>query len=112
MTINQQAFYTILILSTLATLAIRVVPFIVVKLIRFPKWLAVFLHYLPLTMMTALFVQNVFDKKADQLLPLMNIENVLALIPALIIGYLRNSLLVVVVVGIVCMAGLRFFNGV
>lgn len=110
MSADAQKFYTILILSTLVTLAIRIIPFLLVKFMRFPDWLTTFLHYLPLTMMTALFVQNIFDKKTGHLLPLINFENLLAILPALVVGYLKNSLMAVVIVGIVCMAALRLLH--
>lgn len=36
MSADAQNFYTILILSTLVTLAIRIIPFLLVKFMRFP----------------------------------------------------------------------------
>jgi len=107
--ITSQPFYTVLIFATGVTLLIRILPFFLVNIIKFPKWLELFLHYLPLTMMTALFFDNLFDKTSASIFPILNFENFFAIVPALIIGYLKKPLILVVLVGIVCMAGIRFF---
>ncbi|BAX72653.1 MULTISPECIES: AzlD domain-containing protein [Leuconostoc] len=106
---NDQNFYIILALATGITLIIRILPFFLVNIVKFSRWLELFLHYLPLTMMTALFFNNLFDKNTRSIFPILNIENLLAIIPAIIIRYTKNSLMLVVLTGIACIAYIRYF---
>ncbi|WP_311406840.1 AzlD domain-containing protein [Liquorilactobacillus uvarum] len=105
---NSSKFYTVIILCTLVTWIPRIFPFIFAKFIKFPEWLLRFLRYLPLAMMTALFAENFFVVHPNQL-PGINLLALLASIPAVVLGWLTRSLVLVVVIGVVSMGLLRFF---
>ncbi|WP_432707780.1 AzlD domain-containing protein [Leuconostoc pseudomesenteroides] len=107
---SNSVFYTVLISTTLLTLLTRVLPFALVKLVKFPYWVEKFLYYLPLTMMTALFFENLYEIPTGQLIPKVNFDVLFAICPALILGYFKRSLMVVVLTGIIAMACIRFFH--
>lgn len=110
MIMSNSVFYIVLISTTFLTVLTRVLPFALVRLVTFPNWLEKFLYYLPLTMMTALFFENLFEIPVGQFVLKINIENLMAILPALIIGYFRKSLMAVVLVGIIAMACIRYFH--
>lgn len=91
------------------TVASRVLPFAFVKQVSMPAWLIDFLTFVPITIMTALCCQSLFVANPGHLATL-NVANCLAAIPATIAGILTKSLLMVVVVGIMAMAVLRYFS--
>lgn len=107
---SSSVFYIVLILTTFLTLLTRVLPFALVKLVKFPHWVEKFLYYLPLTMMTALFFENLYEIPTGQFIPKVNFEVLFAVFPALIFGYFRRSLMVVVLTGIIVMACIRHFH--
>lgn len=93
----------------LVTILSRTLPFIFVKQLTMPGWLVNFLSFVPITIMTALCCQSLFIAHAGQLATL-NVANCLAAIPATIAGVLTKSLLMVVVIGIMAMALLRYWQ--
>ncbi|MCH4123754.1 MAG: AzlD domain-containing protein [Levilactobacillus sp.] len=90
------------------TVLSRVLPFAFVKSLNMPDWLISFLSFVPITIMTALCCESLFVAHAGHLATL-NVANCLAAIPATLAGILTKSLLMVVVVGIMAMAVLRYF---
>jgi len=93
----------------LVTILSRALPFAFVKSLTMPAWLINFLSFVPITIMTALCCQSLFIANPGHLATL-NVVNCLAAIPATIAGVLTKSLLMVVVVGIMAMAVLRYFS--
>ena len=93
----------------LVTILSRTLPFIFVKQLTMPGWLVSFLSFVPITIMTALCCQSLFIAHTGQLATL-NVANCLAAIPATIAGVLTKSLLMVVVIGIMAMALLRYWQ--
>ncbi|GAK48594.1 putative membrane protein [Secundilactobacillus oryzae JCM 18671] len=91
------------------TIASRVLPFILVKQFELPAFIVKFLSFMPITIMSALMFENMLIARSGQL-PLFDWQNIWAAIPAVIAGILTKSLLVIVVVGIVAMAALRFYG--
>lgn len=91
------------------TLLSRALPFAFVKQMRMPSWLLDFLTFVPITIMTALTCESLFIGHTGHLATL-NVANFLAAIPATIAGVLTKSLLMVVVVGIMAMAIIRYFT--
>lgn len=101
-------FVTIL-LCGLVTWLIRVVPFALVKAATLPKWLLQFLSFVPVAILAAIFVESLLVYHAGHW-PGVNVENLLASVPAILTGILTKSLLAVVVVGIVAMALIRLLG--
>lgn len=107
---SDSKFYTVLFFSVMVTFIPRVIPFFLAKYIKFPSWLTIFLRYLPLTMMTALFFQNIFEVNTQNHLLGINMKAVIAILPGLLIGYFKRSLMLVVILSVLSMAIIRYFN--
>ncbi|KAA8369116.1 AzlD domain-containing protein [Leuconostoc mesenteroides] len=103
-------FYIVLLGSVMVTLIPRVIPFFMAKYINFPDWMTTFLRYLPLAMMTTLMFQNIFVVHEHGQLATVNFTALVALLPGLIIGYFRRSLMAVVLLSVLVMALMRYFN--
>jgi branched-subunit amino acid transport protein len=86
----------------------RVIPFMLIRKLQLPNIVIRFLSYVPLCILTALFVQNLFIAKEGQF-PDFNIEYCLAAIPTIIIGFLTKNLMCVVVGGMCFIALIRYF---
>jgi len=95
-----------ILLSGLVTWLSRVVPFAIIKNLTVPRWLINFLSFVPVAIMTAIFVESLLVHHAGQW-PGFNLENIYASIPAILAGVLTKSLLAVVITGVVAMAILR-----
>ncbi|MGN5244929.1 AzlD domain-containing protein [Lactiplantibacillus plantarum] len=98
-------FVTIL-LCGLVTWLSRIVPFAIIKNLSVPQWLISFLSFVPIAIMTAIFVESLLTYHAGYW-PEFNLPNIYASIPAILAGVLTKSLLAVVITGIVAMAVLR-----
>ncbi|ETY74956.1 AzlD domain-containing protein [Lactiplantibacillus fabifermentans] len=98
-------FVTIL-LCGLVTWLSRVVPFAVIKNLTVPQWLINFLSFVPIAIMTAIFVESLLTYHAGHW-PGFDLENIYASIPAILAGVLTKSLLAVVITGVIAMALLR-----
>lgn len=85
----------------------RILPFVFVKKIQFPKLLNDFLSYIPMCILTALFVQGLLVSQATGW-PSLNQENLFASLPTIIVAIFTKSLMWTVIVGIATMAFLRF----
>ena len=99
-------FYLALFFSVIVTCVPRISPFPLAKLIQFPAFFKRFLNYLSLSMMTSLMVSEllILHKNA---LPSFDGLRCVAMIPAMAVGYLRKSLMLAVVTGVITMALLR-----
>ena len=99
-------FYLALFFSIIVTWVPRILPFPLAKLIQFPAFFKRFLNYLSLSMMTSLMVSEllILHKNA---LPSFDGLRCVAMIPAMVVGYLRKSLMLAVVTGVITMALLR-----
>jgi len=95
-----------ILLSGLVTWLSRVVPFAIIKNLTVPRWLINFLSFVPVAIMTAIFVESLLVYHAGQW-PGFNLENIYASIPAILAGVLTKSLLAVVITGVIAMALLR-----
>lgn len=93
----------------LVTLISRVFPFAVIKNLRLPAPVINFLSFVPIAIMTALTVQSLITPHLGHWATI-NVANCYAAIPATIAGILSKSLLVVVVVGIMAMAVIRYLH--
>lgn len=86
----------------------RIIPFLLVRKVQLPQVVIRFLSYVPLCVLTALFVQSLLIHREGQL-PTINVEYALASIPTIITAVFTKSLLWVVIVGIGTMAFVRYF---
>ncbi|OCG27031.1 branched-chain amino acid transporter AzlD [Gilliamella sp. wkB108] len=102
--------YSLLIIlgSGIVTWLPRVIPFILVRKLQLPDIVIRFLSYVPICILTALFVQNLFVIKQGQF-PDINIEYCLATIPTIIVAVLTKNLMWIVVSGMAFMALIRYF---
>ncbi|QMU08036.1 AzlD domain-containing protein [Levilactobacillus suantsaii] len=91
------------------TLLSRTLPFVFVKRLQLPAGVIDFLTFVPITIMTALCCQGLFIAHAGHWATI-DWANLYAAIPATLAGILTKSLLAVVVVGIMAMAVIRYFN--
>jgi branched-subunit amino acid transport protein len=92
--------------ATAVTLLIRLLPFVLVRFMILPYRLQLFLKYVPLAMMTALFLHAIWSREHG-----LDVMGILFIIPALIYGWWRQSLTGVVVISVGLMALWRSFGG-
>ncbi|EMX4397297.1 AzlD domain-containing protein [Listeria innocua] len=100
--------YTLLVIlgCGLVTFIPRVLPFIFVRKLQLPSVVIRYLSYVPLCILTALFVQSLLITNENSV-PSINIENLLATLPTIIAAILTKNLMWIVVVGIISMAVIR-----
>ncbi|QEU46035.1 AzlD domain-containing protein [Schleiferilactobacillus harbinensis] len=98
-----------IILSGLATWLIRVVPFILVKRFTLPAWLVEFLSFVPVAILTAIYVESLLTYRPGQW-PGVNAANLLASLPTFLAAIISKNLLVIVIVGIASMAVIRLLG--
>lgn len=101
--------YTLLVIlgCGLVTFIPRVLPFIFVRKLQLPDIVIRYLSYVPLCILTALFVQSLLITRTNDF-PTINIENLLASLPTILTAILTKNLMWIVIVGIISMALIRF----
>ncbi|MEK5442300.1 MULTISPECIES: AzlD domain-containing protein [unclassified Fredinandcohnia] len=92
--------------SAIVTFIPRVVPFIVIRKIGLPKVVIKWLSFIPICIFTALIVDSFIIE--DESLLSIDWRVLAAIIPTLIVAIWTKSLSVTVIVGVVCMATIRF----
>lgn len=92
--------------SAIVTFIPRVIPFIVIRKIGLPKLVIKWLSFIPICIFTALIVDSFIIQ--DESLLSIDWSVLAAIIPTLIVAIWTKSLSVTVIVGIVCMATIRF----
>lgn len=102
--------YSLLIIigCGLVTWLPRIIPFILVRKLHLPDIMIRFLSYVPLCILTALFVQNLFMAKQGHF-PDVKIEYCLASLPNILVALLTKNLMCIVVTGMCFMALIRYF---
>lgn len=86
----------------------RVLPFILVRKLPIPDIVLRFLSYVPLCILTALFVQNLLTVREGQF-PTVNYEYFFASIPTVLAAIITKNLMWVVIIGIIAMSLVRYF---
>src|SRR5690606_35108709 len=84
----------------------RIIPFIVVRNLKLPVMVTKWLLFIPICIFTALIVVSII-MDGESLLSI-DWKVLAAIIPTLIIALWTKSLSVTVIVGIVCMATVRY----
>jgi len=92
----------------LATWLSRILPFVLLKKFTLPKAVVEFLSFVPIVIMSTMWFCNLFTAQPGQL-PKANLEYLVASVPTFIAAVISKSLLVIVIVGVVSLALLRFF---
>ena len=98
-------FYLFL-LCGLVTWLPRILPFIFSRKISFPPKVQLFLNYLPICILGALFFQSLLTFEKNHW-PLLKIPELIACIPTLIVGYYSKDLMKIVVTGMITIAVIR-----
>lgn len=81
-------------------------PFILLKKFNLPAKVVEFLSFVPITIMAALWFENLFEQRLGQL-PQIDYANLLASVPTVLSAIITKKLLVIVVVGIISLAFVR-----
>lgn len=110
MTIRPEIFL-LWVLAGLVTWLVRVVPFAFVRELKLPRWLHRFLAYLPICILTALLCQSVLIVSPLETAPQFAWRESFALVPTILVALRTKNLIVTVLVGVVCVALLRFWFG-
>ncbi|MFT8883608.1 MAG: AzlD domain-containing protein [Liquorilactobacillus hordei] len=87
----------------------KIFPLVILKKYRLNEKIINFLSFVPITIMSALWVESLFVQHLGHL-PSLNFENLVASVPTVLSAILTKSLLVVVVVGVISLALIRFFG--
>jgi branched-subunit amino acid transport protein len=103
------AFILLVIGCALVTWIPRILPFIFVKNMSLPDVVLRWLAYIPVCILSALVLEGMFHKMGSFVT--LDVENVLAFIPTLLVAVLTKSLSKTVIVGVLTMAFLRFMMG-
>ncbi|HIX71143.1 MULTISPECIES: AzlD domain-containing protein [Enterococcus] len=108
---TSSSFLFLVIGCALVTWLPRILPFTVADKLVFPEKVNVFLSYLPLCILTALLIQSLLNFRQGQW-PTIKLPELVACLPALVVGYYTKDLMKIVIVGIIGIALLRFLLGV
>jgi len=95
-----------LIACGLVTWLSRILPFVLLKKFNLPAKVVEFLSFVPITIMAALWFENLFKQNIGHL-PTIDYANLLASIPTVLTAILTKKLLLIVIVGIISLALVR-----
>ena len=84
----------------------RILPFVFAKKLVFPAKLELFLSYLPMCILAALFFQSILVVEPGKL-PTIKVPEALACLPTLLVGYYTKDLMKIVITGIITIALIR-----
>ena len=101
--------FILIVLCGLVTLIIRVVPFLMISRIQLSETVIKWLSFIPISLFTALVIDSfIVQHKGMQGFEL-NIPFIVATIPTVIIAVVTRSLTITIIVGIIFIAGIRWF---
>jgi len=95
----------------LVTWLSRVVPLVLLKHFTLPQSVLDYLAFVPIVIMTTLWFSSLFVAQPGHL-PQLQLDYALASLPTVIAAVISKSLLVIVAVGIVSLAGIRLLGWV
>lgn len=87
----------------------RILPFVLLKRFSLSKAVIEYLSFVPVVIMSALWFSNLFTPHLGQL-PTLNVNNLLASLPTVLAAIISKNLLVIVLVGLLSLAGLRLLG--
>ena len=85
----------------------RIVPFVLLKKFDMPKPLVEYVSFVQIVIMSALWFNSLFIQRIGEL-PEINYENLLASLPTVVSAIISKSLLVIVMIGILSLAIIRY----
>lgn len=97
---------TTIIFCGVVTWLSRTLPFLFLKKFNLSAKVVEFLGFVPITIMAALWFENLFQQHLGQL-PTINYANLFASLPTVLTAILTKKLLLIVVVGIISLALVR-----
>ncbi len=97
----------VILFSGLVTWLSRITPFILLKKFTLPKIVVNFLSFVPISIMTALWVESLLVQHLGSL-PSLNVENILASVPTVISAVISKNLMIIVIVGVVSLGVIKF----
>lgn len=103
------AMFWVIVGCAIVTWLPRILPFIFVKKFELPNVVLRWLTYVPICILSALVFESMLDAEGD--IVKFDWLQVGAFLPTLLVALVTRSLSLTVVVGVVTMAGLRFFTG-
>ena len=92
---------------TIVTFLSRVLPLLLLKKFNLPKAVIEYLSFVPIVIMSALWFNSLFIQRIGEL-PEINYENLLASLPTVVSAIISKSLLVIVMIGILSLAIIRY----
>ncbi|AYE37899.1 AzlD domain-containing protein [Clostridium botulinum] len=95
-----------LIACGLVTWLSRILPFVLLKKFNLPAKVVEFLSFVPITIMAALWFENLFHQNLGHL-PTIDYANLIASVPTVLTAILTKKLLLIVIVGIISLALVR-----
>ncbi|MGW9857345.1 branched chain amino acid efflux pump [Staphylococcus hominis] len=108
MTITGHMFLLI-VLCGLVTLIVRVVPFLMISHIQLSEAVIKWLSFIPISLFTALVIDSFIVQHEGVQGFELNIPFIVATIPTVIIALVTRSLTITIIVGVVLIAGIRWF---
>ncbi|MBQ0138813.1 MAG: AzlD domain-containing protein [Kurthia sp.] len=102
------SMFLLLIGCALVTWVPRILPFIFVRTMKLPAIVMRWLAYIPVCILSALVISNLFEKH-DQLV-VLNWPIFFAFLPTVLVAIWTKSLSITVIVGVVSMAAIRFLT--
>lgn len=101
--------FLLIVLCGLVTLIVRVVPFLMISRIQLSEIVVKWLSFIPISLFTALVIDS-FIVQHDGVQGFeLNIPFIVATIPTVIIALVTRSLTITIIVGIILIAGIRWF---
>lgn len=97
----------VIIFSGLVTWLSRILPFVLLKKFTLPKIVVNFLSFVPISIMTALWVESLLVQHLGSL-PSFNVENVIASVPTVISAVISKNLMIIVIVGVISLGVIKF----
>ncbi|KRM73391.1 AzlD domain-containing protein [Secundilactobacillus collinoides] len=97
----------VILFSGLVTWLSRITPFVLLKKFTLPKIVVNFLSFVPISIMTALWVESLLVQHLGSL-PSLNVENILASVPTVISAVISKNLMIIVIVGVVSLGVIKF----
>ncbi|MCG4280795.1 AzlD domain-containing protein [Lacticaseibacillus saniviri] len=93
----------------LVTWLSRILPLVLLKHFTLPKPVIEYLAFVPIVIMATLWFSSLFTANPGHL-PQLNLDYALASLPTVVAAVISKSLLVIVAVGIISLAGLRILG--
>jgi len=90
----------------IVTLLSRILPFVLLKKFNLPAKVVEFLSFVPITIMAALWFENLFHQNLGHL-PQIDYPNLVASIPTVLTAIITKKLLLIVIVGMISLALVR-----